>query len=202
MALCVLTGDIVGSTDLTSAELFEVRQTLTETVSALSTTLGAPHFDIHRGDGWQFAFTNRNMGLRVALLFRSALRSRSDSYDTRVAIAVGEEPLESADISVATSPTFVASGRTLDAMPADQFMAHASGGALHAATLLADHISQGWTQAQARAILPFMMPDHKPTQKDVANSLGISRQAVGQALDAAGYPAIKAALDSIERQAG
>lgn len=201
MAICVLTGDIIGSTDLSAAELFEIRQTLTDTDRALSAKLGAPHFDIHRGDGWQAVFTNRNMGLRVALVFRAAIRSRNDRYDTRIAIASGEEALETTDISSATSSTFVASGRALDAMPTDQFMAHAAGGPHHATTLLADYISQGWTQAQARAILPFMMPNTKPTQKDVANTLGISRQAVGQALDAAGYPALKAALLSLEKQA-
>ena len=51
MALCVLTGDIVGSTDLSAAELFEIAQTLTDANSNLHLVAGPPHFDIHRGDG-------------------------------------------------------------------------------------------------------------------------------------------------------
>ena len=79
-------------------------------------------------------------------------------------------------------------------------MTHAQGGAIGAATALADHVSNGWTSAQARAILPFLKTLKRPTQKEVSAFLGISRQAVGQALDAAGYSAIKAALAAIEEQ--
>jgi DNA-binding phage protein len=201
MALCVLTGDIVGSTDLSAAELFEIAQTLTDANRNLHLVAGPPHFDIHRGDGWQAAFTNRSKALRIALLFRAVLFARNDKYETRIAIAVGDESLENKDISRANSPTFILSGRTLDTMSDDHLMAHASGGSHHAATVLADYISRSWTTAQARAIAPFLHPAESWTQKDVARNLGISRQAVGQALDAAGYPAIKAALTAIEEQA-
>jgi hypothetical protein len=201
MAFCVLTGDIVGSTDLSAAELFEISQILADANSDLKLVAGPPHFDIHRGDGWQATFTSRRKALRVALLFRAVLHARNEKYITRVAIAIGDESLEYKDISKANSPTFIISGRTLDAMPDDHLMAHASGGSHQAATVLADYISRGWTSAQARAIAPFLHPDESWTQKEVARNLGISRQAVGQALDAAGYPAIKAALTAIEEQA-
>lgn len=201
MALCVLTGDIVGSTELSAAELFEIGQILADASSNLQLVAGPPHFDIHRSDGWQATFTNRRKALRVALLFRAVLLARNDKYETRIAIALGSESLENKDISKATSPTFIISGRTLDTMSDDHFMAHASGGSHHAATVLADYISRSWTTAQARAIAPFLHPAKSWTQKEVARILGISRQAVGQALDAAGYPAIKAALTAIEEQA-
>jgi len=201
MAICVLTGDIVGSTKLTPAELFEVRQTMVTINKDLEPVAGPAHFDSYRGDGWQATFTARRQALRIALIFRAALRAQNEKYDTRIAIAIGSEGLDNIDISKARSPTFVSSGHALDEMPEDQFIAHASGGALGAATVLADHISRSWTQAQARAILPFIMSPIKPTQKDVAHALGISRQAVGQALDAASYTPLSRALRAIEEQA-
>lgn len=79
-------------------------------------------------------------------------------------------------------------------------MGHASGGALNALILLADHISQGWTPAQARAIFTMLPPGAGP-RRAVAERLGISRQAVDQALHAAGFPAIDAALTQIEGDA-
>lgn len=201
MALCVLTGDIVGSTALSRAKLLRAQAVLVTINQLVRTDTSPAAFDLHRGDGWQAAFEAPQIALRYALCFTAALRNEDEHFSTRIALAVGTEPFTSQSVNSEQSAAFVASGRTLDAMPDDQRFAHASGGALHAATLLADHISRGWTQAQARAILPFLMPTRNPTQKDVAAEIGISRQAVGQALDAAGYPAIKAALIAIEEQA-
>lgn len=141
------------------------------------------------------------MALRYALCFRAALRAQSETFETRVAIATGDEALGTHKIETTRTATFIASGTALDAMPNDVLMVHAAGGALQAATLLADHISQGWTVAQARAIEPFLQPRARVTQQSVAEALGISRQAVGQALDAAGFFVIKSALSALEKQA-
>ena len=56
---------------------------------------------------------------------------------------------------------------------------------------------RGWTPAQARAVLPMLAPD-RPTQEQVAEDSGITRQAVRQALVAAGFPALSTALDLLE----
>jgi hypothetical protein len=62
---------------------------------------------------------------------------------------------------------------------------------------LADHIAQGWTPAQSRAVDPLLAPD-KPTHAEVARQLGISRQAVEKALNGAGFGAIEASLNLVE----
>lgn len=197
MAICVLTGDIVGSTGLTHAQLKRANTLLADAYSEISLDGNDP-FDSFRGDGWQMAFPDSRKGLRFALLIRATLRSESDAFETRIALA---ENHGSAMLFQSNSATYVASGRTLDAMPSDRFMGHASGGALHAATVLADYISHGWTVAQARAIRPFLTPRTRTTQQHVADTLAISRQAVGQALEAAGYNVIHPALTAIEEQA-
>jgi hypothetical protein len=79
-------------------------------------------------------------------------------------------------------------------------MAHAGGGALDAAFRLADHIAQGWTRAQARAVCAMLPPGAGP-RRIAADRLGVSRQAVDQALRAAGFAAIEAALEQIEAAA-
>ena len=75
--------------------------------------------------------------------------------------------------------------------------ARAACGALDAAFRLADHIAQGWTRAQARAVCAMLPPGAGP-RRVAAERLNISRQAVDQALWAAGFPAIEAALEQIE----
>lgn len=197
MSICVLTGDIVGSTELTSAQQARIKSLIQDIPYHLVRPFDC-FVDLYRGDGWQMAFKERQFALRFSLYVRATLKAEHEAFETRIALAEGTEMLE---ILNPSTQTFIASGRALDDMPRDVLMSHASGGARHGATLLADHISRGWTQAQARAIKPFLRPNSHLTQKDVAADLGVSRQAVGQALDAAGYPVIDRALRAIEEQA-
>ncbi len=197
MALCVLTGDIVGSTELPRAGQERVLSLIETAFQSLSQH-ASDKLDFYRGDGWQMRFQDAGSGLQYALFIRAVLKSEDDAFDTRVAIA---DTAGSAPVPKAWDANAEASGRALDDMPRDVLMAHAAGGAQHAATLLADHISRHWTAAQARAIRPFLAPRPRVTQQQVADTLGITRQAVGQALDAAGYGPISRALKALKAQA-
>ncbi|WP_368183802.1 MarR family transcriptional regulator [Aestuariibius sp. HNIBRBA575] len=197
MSLAVITGDLVGSTQLSTSQYDAALLALK---TAAHQQVGS--FYSLRGDGWQFAGPKPDHALRIALTFRAFLKSQSDALDSRFAIAIGDETMmPGQDIQTSNTATFVASGRLLDSMNSQILMAHSSGEYAHAATVLADHISQQWTQKQARTILPFLTATSKPTQKQVAADFGVSRQAVGQALDAAGFAAIQSALNAIETQA-
>ncbi|MBT8411058.1 MAG: MarR family transcriptional regulator [Octadecabacter sp.] len=204
MAICVLTGDIVGSTQLTPAQNERVKKALEGAHSDLTGFIDGT-IDLYRGDGWQMSFESHPLPLRFALYIRATLKTADEAFETRIAISEGQATDKSsfsAQLNTSSSEVFVSSGRCLDDMPRDILMAHALGGALHASTVLLDHISRSWTKAQASAIQWFLLPHVAVTQKDVASHLGISRQAVGQALDAAGYHVIDRALRAIEEQAG
>ncbi|RFP89461.1 MarR family transcriptional regulator [Rhodobacteraceae bacterium 63075] len=197
MALCVLTGDIVGSTDLPRSRQERVLG-LVETAFQSLSRHEDDKLDFYRGDGWQMRFQAAGSGLQYALFIRAVLKSEDDAFDTRVAVAdtaSGSPGLKAWDANAE------ASGRALDSMPSDVLFAHAAGGPLHAASLLADHISRHWTAAQARATRPFLAPGVRVTQRQVAETLGITRQAVGQALEAAGYGPLSRALKALEAQA-
>ncbi|MGB8621206.1 MAG: MarR family transcriptional regulator [Paracoccaceae bacterium] len=200
--LAVLTGDLVGSTGLDSAEFDSALAALHAGFDGIAGWDPAARHSSYRGDGWQLVLTRPAQALRAALFLRARLRDASEQFDSRVALACGvADRRVLQDIATANDPVFVASGRLLDAMKPPSLISHASGGGWQASAVLADHVSRGWTSAQARAVLPFLTPLEHPTQKTVAESLGISRQAVGQALDAAGFPAIEAALEALEEQA-
>ncbi|WP_240789459.1 MarR family transcriptional regulator [Pseudooceanicola onchidii] len=194
----VITGDIVGSTNLPPDRLSAGFEALEDAATRVAGWMRAEsHFTRHRGDGWQLCLPDRLAPLRIALTLRAALRATDRRLKTRMALAVGAVQLPaSGNLNDATGPAFVASGRLLDSLQGAA-LADARGGPHGAAAELAHHISDGWTQAQARSVLPMLAPV-KPTQEDVAQSLGVTRQAVRQALVAAGYPAISSALDMLE----
>ncbi|MGK7754755.1 MULTISPECIES: MarR family transcriptional regulator [unclassified Roseovarius] len=201
MQFAVLTGDIVSSSDLTASQLDAALDAINTAVSAIASwRKGLVTGHARRGgDSWQCAIGAPVLDLRAALFIRAALRREGKALSTRIAIARGPGTLpEDADPNGAHGPAFTASGRLLADISNHAQMAHASGGLLAATTRLADHISQDWTVAQARAMHAALPPGTGP-RAEIAEQLGITRQAVNQALWAAGFPAISDALELTER---
>lgn len=200
MRFAVLTGDLIASSKFSPAKLDAAMAALGDAVEHIggwqdSIVTG---FARRGGDGWQCALSAPRLSLRAALYLRASLRHLGKDHATRIAIAEGEGILPAdRDPNGAHGPGFIDSGRLLEALPSRTGMAHDAGGALGAAVRLADHISQGWTPAQARATA-LMLPPPDRSRADAAKSLGITRQAINQALWAAGYPALEEALALIE----
>ncbi len=217
MKWAVLTGDIVASSAMSADELDEV------ILNIQGASLDGSHwkfvdgnsnltgFARRGGDGWQIAISAPSFALRFGLYLRARLKSLNADYSSRIAVSVGDGVLpvirgrgvinpssfELSDLNSAHGPAFTASGRLMEALDGHTLMAHASGGAIDATFRLADHISQGWTQAQARSLC-LMLPPGAGPRRVAAETLGISRQAVDQALNGAGYPALIDALEAIE----
>ncbi len=209
MIWTVFTGDIVDSSALSADALDRVMDTLAARAQDIAgwAADGAPPsrtgFARRGGDGWQLAHDRPDTALRTTLYLQASLMAMDPATQTRIAVAVGDGNLPDGpdpDPNSAHGPAFTASGRLLDALPNATCLAHASGGALDAAFRLADHISQGWTQAQARAVAAMLPPGSGP-RRVAAERLGISRQAIDQALHAAGYPALHDALTLLEAPA-
>ncbi len=200
-AIAVLTGDLIGSTAHSAASIDAAFQAIQSAAASVGLWQGEmPAVARSRGDGWQMRMVVPAQALRVALLVRARLTG-SGPVGTRLAIAVGDEDAAPAgDLNRATGAVYVASGRALDGLRGPATFVHAGGGAIGAAVRLADHISQRWTPAQAQ-VVAWMLPPDPPTHTEVAGKLEISRQAVDQALAAAGWPALSQALLMIEAPA-
>ncbi len=200
--IAVLTGDLVHSTALGPEGIEAAFGALDDIAHRLSDWHGAPvNLTRHRGDGWQMVLARPEMALRSALAIRAALRQIGPEYDSYIGIATGtiDHPV-GPDLNTETSDVFITSGDRLEMAKVleETRFSHADGSALSAATTLADQISQGWTPAQAQAILPFLIYDEPATYTSVASSLGKSRQAVTKATEAGALLPLILALDSIE----
>lgn len=202
--IAVLTGDLVNSGTLGPDKIARAFRALAACAEQQADWMGAPlRFTRHRGDGWQAVLTHPQKALRSALSFRAALRAEGEEFDSYIAIAEGPAPERLlADLNVHTEDVFVRSGQGLDDLKKTRLplrMAHAGQGPVDAAVTLADHLSRGWTPAQAQAILPMLDPYFKGTQSDIARRLGKSRQAVAKALQAAGWETLDYALATLEK---
>jgi len=198
--IIVITGDIAGSTDLAPGTLTAGVTGLAGAAALLAGWLDHDiPFSRHRGDGWQVALPHVISPLRAALVMRAALRRVDRGLSSRMALATGAGVIPpDGNLNAANGSVFTTSGQLLDRLEGTM-IAMAGDGATGAATRLAHAVSQGWTQAQARVALPMLAPD-RPTQDAVAETLGITRQAVQQAFTAAHMPDILAALDMLEAE--
>jgi len=206
MVWTVFTGDIVNSSDLGKVDLDDLIDAVHDTSDrasrwpgrdARTTQIG---FARRGGDGWQIACADLRNPLRLALCVQTAIAARIDGAASRIAVATASGDRLATlpdDLNSAHGPAFTRSGRLLDRLEGHRLMAHADGGACDALFCLADHMAQGWTQAQARALSFKLRPD-APANREIGAALGISRQAVDQALHGAGYMALADALARLE----
>lgn len=202
--IAVLTGDLVDSTTLGEARVARAFEALASCARSQEAWHGAPlHFTRHRGDGWQVALAKPALALRSALAFRATLRAEGEEFDSYIAIALGEAPKDIApNLNSRSEQVFIKSGRALDDLKATNLpvrIIHESLGAVDAATILADHLSQGWTSAQSETILHTLDPQFDGTYTSIAKQLGKSRQAVTKSLIAAGYDFLDLALSKLEK---
>lgn len=203
--IAVLTGDIVNSTGLGVDKTDRALAALEHCARGQRGWIGADlRFTRQRGDGWQVALERPEFALRSALIFRAALRALGAEYDSYIGMAQGAASTAAdADLNRKMDAVFIASGRALDTLKAMQsfqpHMAHAARGALAAAVALADHLSDGWTPAQAQAIGPMLSPETDLSYTELAEILGKSRQAVTKSLFAAGFQPLFLALQLLEK---
>jgi len=172
----VLTGDIVKSTELSSNELDEVRQHVTDVamlVGKWKRGLVKGKLEFFRGDAWQMLATEPAYALRVAVYMRAYLRAKS--ADTRLAVGIGPiETIVPNRISLSSGPAFVISGHALDEMPGRHHMAVSvdpDDGErpvwLRMAFEVCDSLVDDLSPRQAELIALSLHPD-KPTHEQIA----------------------------------
>lgn len=194
--IAVLTGDIVKSTRLTRDEreaLFTGLKAGAAAVEALQKETA--RFERFSGDSWQMLAAPR-FALRACLMMRAYIRQESKAFETRISVGLGAvEPLSPEGLGASDGPAFRASGRGLQALKGTRFFT------VNTADLpiyiLADEISKGWTQAQARVLCKSLTRPH-PTQDSLASYLGVSRMTVRGHQIAAGEPALLEVLEMLE----
>lgn len=201
----VLTGDIVASTRAGRTALDATMRALGDAALAIGAMCNADaRFTRFRGDGWQMLAARPEYAFRAALLIIATLRADPALGATRIGIGFG--PIDGAgtrDLSDAAGPAFERSGRALEKMLRNERLVTEteSGGLIgrahEASVILLDERTRRWTPEQAEVMRLYLFPENT-TQKEIAQTLGITPQAVNYRLGGAGAPAIREALLALE----
>ena len=198
----VLTGDLIGSTEADPDRIERTMTILAEQVAMIGAAIDHdPRFTRYRGDGWQIHLPHPRHFLWVTVYLNAVLRSEPKLFlPSRIAIGLGRtDRLGLTGLAGASGTAFVHSGRALDAMVVVGETIELKGEGTDdiqrcALAFIDDRISR-WSQEQAQAVKLDLSPG-SGTHADMAAILGISRQAVGARLQAAGGRPLMKALDA------
>ena len=198
----VFTGDLIGSTRESSAEVDLAMEALDAEAAEIGRWVGeSARFTRFRGDGWQLYLEKPASSLRAMLALIAHLSASKASLQTRIAIGFGPvERLGTSDLSDATGEAFSLSGHALDGMPRGSRITLADSSGLaswHAALFdLAFWTASRWTPDQAEAVSMALDPTAR-TQAEIAQMLSVSRQAVQQRLSSAGWDPLLGAIEAV-----
>lgn len=158
-----------------------------------------------RGDGWQIYLPNGGKALHTLLKVEADLRM-ADGPQTRISIALGTDAsIPVTDLAAAQGEGFRLSGRALDDMPKRQRFRITLPPSLHSLSAgrsellpqsLLDQLefqTERWSKEQAEAISLMLARMPHPTPIEIAETLGVSRQAAAARLKGAGAAAIASA---------
>ena len=185
--ISVTTGDLISSTKVAEPDAF--RRCLRDILQLLEDRYHAQGH-IFRGDGFQVITGSKVNALRLAVLLRTGLISRSmdreNRWDARIAIAYGPEQPAGTDQN---SQVHVNSGRLLDSMDKDHLLLHARNDnmrlATAAATAFADDIINRLTPTEAEVLFHHLLDESSHQQ--IADKLGKQRPTITLALQRARY---------------
>lgn len=202
--IAVLTGDLVGSTTLGSKATNRAMDLIRVRTKKYKEWFGSQtQFSQHRGDGWQIALIEPKYALRCALDLRATLRSLGKEFSARIAVSTGEAnlPLRT-DLNQENQSVFVRSGQLLEKYSTGktkECLRSDDDPKTQANFILADYISSTWTPKQSRVLMHTLAPlGSKLKNNQIAQEIGISRQAVSKAHIGAGGLALDFALSTLE----
>lgn len=213
----VLTGDLVGSSQLTSSQSQQAMELLRNSATLFEQCFPGTLYgkmDTFRHDSWQLLLIKPEQAFRAALFLRTALKMESDAttkYDSRISIGIGTvDSIAEERISDSRGPSFTLSGRGVESMKGVSLAlsiaterAEGWSDMTGAVIPLLDCIATDWTPTESRAVNAALMG---LTQEEIAarwvsktNSTP-SRQAVGDSLIRAHWKSVKSVLFHAEKR--
>lgn len=205
----VLTGDLIDSTRLDTPSREEARKLVLSSVNDLNDWLpknkvvyGDP--EIFRGDQWQALLAQPKFALRAVLFVRAKLIAMG--FDTRISVGIGSvDHISKSSISMSDGDAFLRSGHGLDDMNTDSEFAISLPTRMETnerwvkiVVELAGAIVSDWSELQAEAVRFAIDPKKNYSQKQIAENLDVSAQAVSDRLKVAKWKALKEAILGFE----
>jgi hypothetical protein len=203
--ICVLTGDIVGSTQLGRGKLDQLMTGLAEGANEIRhwTKPAALPLERFRGDGWQFALIDAAYALRAGLVLRAIVKKLNQEADTKIAFGIGKGEFGST-LADSGGYAFEVSGMRLEEFKSqDRWIVDGEFDSEQVLPLVrglfaaCEGLSSGWTSKQAEVFVRLATPE-KPKYAQVAEALQVSAQTVQEHFARSGGRSLLQAIHRFE----
>lgn len=184
----IITGDIVDSSRIKGKE----RDTLLcelERIGVELTSQTPFKLDIFRGDSFQIETQQPEDTIRIAVLFRTALKAATPPnirhiWDARISVGIGKVDYEGERISLSDGEAYRLSGRGLDDIGKRRLSVETPwpevNDELAVSTAFADAIISEWSRVQSAAA--YLKIGKNFTQKEIAEATGKTQQNISKIL--------------------
>lgn len=204
----ILTGDIVGSSKLTTTQrkkLLGILKKTSQELRRMYKNIVPFKIDIFRGDSWQLFVADPKFSLRIALLFRSTLKGKMDirGFDSKIFIGVGTiDSLPGERVSLGHGEAFILSGRGLENLRKNRmgidYPAFDKNDYLKVIIELVDVFASNWTVKQSIAIRGALKDWSQQRIAESWEGDELTQQAVQKHLVSSHWSAIESVLNKIE----
>lgn len=197
----VITGDIIES----SAIQIKYRDLLLESVRKVADELAVIEpikIEFFRGDSFQMVVDGPENAMKIAVLLRAGLKSRTPKefkkpWDARLSLGVGTISYHANNIVVSDGEAFQYSGRELDGMGKRRLVVKTRWGdvneELQVSTAFADEVVSSWSVSQSQAAYQALL--YNTSQKEIAHKFQKSAQNISKLLGAAKVNLIQMYID-------
>lgn len=187
----VITGDIISSMTVKT----EWRKILLDTIQEIAHELevfSPLRLEFFRGDSFQIIVDNPVETLKITVLLRAGLKSRTPKeseqlWDARMALGIGSIAYSSDKVVVSDGEAFHFSGWEFDELGKRKLSVRTAwkevNDELKVSTAFADDIISGWSASQAQVIYLTLL-NQESYQKEIALKLKKSAQNVSKLLSA------------------
>ncbi len=192
--IAVISGDIVNSTRLTSAQFEKLLARIKQIQQLISAGNVANAHSIERGDEFQSVVHDIEYALKYTLMYRIGIKALGKEFDSRISFAIASQADLRALVSQSMGKAFVLSGRGLKALKSDRLMFSSESMDLtEQFELLFKYLDRqltALTSRQCAVMLPMLQATPALSINELAEKLDVATATASKSLKASGWPLI------------
>lgn len=193
-AIAVISGDIVNSTKLSSAQFEALLQRIKDIQQLITAGNAANAHSIERGDEFQSVVHDIECALKYTLIYRIGIKALGKEFDSRISFAIASQADLRALVSQSMGKAFVLSGRGLKALKGDRLVFSSESQELtEQFELLFKYLDRqltALTSRQCAVMLPMLQATEVLSINELAEQLDVATATASKSLKASGWPLI------------
>jgi hypothetical protein len=192
--IAVISGDIVESTKLNSAQFEQLLKRIKDIQEWITKRNPASAHSIERGDEFQTVVRDIKTALRYTIIYRVGIKALGKEFDSRISFAIASNADLRESVSESMGEAFVLSGRGLKALKSYRLAFSSDHLELNEHfNLLFKYLDRqltDLTSRQCEVMLTMLQADEDLTISELAEKLDIATATASKSLKASGWPLI------------